>query len=105
MGDPRGESVGAGNAAMFEADEDAVSQTVGGGAAVRPLTDDPEQLAGVVDLPGTVAARPDVVSERGQQLLFHLVVEEQEQRLADLFAVHRPSSATQTLYMMTLCNR
>jgi hypothetical protein len=69
-------SVRAGNAAMLEADEDAVPQAVGGAAAEGSLTYDPEQLPGVIELLAAVSARPDVIPERRQQLLFHLVVEE-----------------------------
>src|SRR6476661_3679314 len=91
-------SVKAGSAAAVrKVGEDAVPEAFRGWTADRPLTDDQQQLASVVDLLRAVAALPDVVVERGQRLLFDLVVKKQEQHQADLFAIHRPSSGTHTL--------
>jgi hypothetical protein len=92
--------VGAGDAAMLEAYENAVSQSVGGAAAEGSLADDPKQLPGVVELFTTVSAGPNVIPERRQELLIHLIVEEQKQCLIDLFTVHRPSSANQVFYIV-----
>src|SRR4051794_11422338 len=91
-------SVWAGSAAAVrEMGEDAVTETVGGRTADRPLADDQQQLAGVVDLLRAVAAPSDVVLEGGQHLVVHLAIKEQEQNRVDLFTIHRPSSGTQAL--------
>jgi hypothetical protein len=86
---------------MLEADENAVSQAIGGAATAGSLAEDPQQLTGVIKLLAAVSALPNMIAERGKELLFHLVVEEQKQCLADLFAVHRPSSANQRFYRVT----
>jgi hypothetical protein len=70
-----------------------MAEAVGGAAAQAALAYDEEELARVVDLPGAVTAGRDVIAERSQQLFLHFVVEEQEDHLADSFAIHRPSSA------------
>jgi len=72
-------SVGFERGAMRKVGQDAVSQAVGAGAADAPLPNHQEKLPRVVHLPGTVTAAGYVVSERGQQVVLHLVVEEQEQ--------------------------
>src|SRR5688572_6632476 len=71
-------SVGFGIGSMREVGQDAVSEAVGAGAADAPLPHHQEELPRVVHLPGAVAAEGYVVSERGQQVVLHLVVEEQK---------------------------
>jgi hypothetical protein len=72
-------SVGFGIGSMREVGQDAVSEAVGAGAADASLPHHQEELPRVVHLPGTLAATGYVVSKRGQQVILHLIVEEQEQ--------------------------
>jgi hypothetical protein len=99
----KGSSVAGKDPAMRHAGEDAMAEAVGGGAADAPLPDDEEKLAGVIDSLRAVAAASHMVVERGQLLIFHLIVEEQEQNFTDLFTVHLPFLRSPGTYS-TLCD-
>src|SRR5688572_603211 len=78
-------SVGFEGRSMREVGQDSVSEAIGAGTADAPLPYHQEKLPRVVHLTGAFAAAGYVVSERGQQLILRLVVEEQEQHRSDLF--------------------
>jgi hypothetical protein len=65
---------------MGQAGEDPVSQSLGSGTAEGPFPNDQEELPGVVHVLCAIATVADMVLEGGQQILFELVVEEQEKR-------------------------
>jgi len=76
-------------ATMGQADEDAMSQPLRRGAAQAPLADDQEELPGVVHPACAGTTEGHVIPEGGQEILFHLVVEEEENHFVDPFAIHR----------------
>src|SRR5689334_3617603 len=96
-----------GDAAVREVADDAVPEAVRTGAADASLAHHQEKLPRVVHLARAVAAEGDMVSERGQKIVFHLIVEEQEQYRSDLFAVHyQPPEAPARCFMSRPpCNR
>jgi hypothetical protein len=75
-------------AAMGQADEDAMSQSLRRGATQAPLADDQEELSGVVHPACAVTTEGHVIPEGREEILFHLVVEEEENHFVDPFAIH-----------------
>ena len=78
---------------VAETDQDPAAEPAGRSAANAATAEDEQQLAGVVDLVRAVTAGLNVLLKQGQQLFVQLVVEEQEDRLADPFTIHSASSS------------